>query len=117
PTIRRVGRVALLRAGAVGQRPASGRSDRQNPQGCQARRSARRAAYQVRAGDQSQDGQGSRLDDSAITTRASRRDHPKMDRRTFPCGIAGTLVLPLMAEAQQAKVYKIGLFLLRRVRM
>jgi hypothetical protein len=35
------------------------------PEGSQARRSACRAAHQVRAGDQSQDGEADRPDDSA----------------------------------------------------
>ena len=45
----------------------------QNPQGSQARRSARRAADEIRAGDQSQDGEADRPDDSAeVLARADR---------------------------------------------
>ncbi len=55
------------------------------------------------AGDQPEDGQGARPDDSAVAAAAGGRGHPVIDRRTFLAG-TGTvpLVAPLAAEAQQA---------------
>ena len=44
---------------------------RQNPQGCEARRPARRAADEVRAGPQPQDREGARPDDPAVAAAAS----------------------------------------------
>ena len=47
----------------------------QNPEGSQACRSARRAADEVRAGDQSEDGEADRPDDSAGGARAGDQNH------------------------------------------
>ena len=55
----------VLRGGPRGQLPARRYLRGQNPEGSQARRSAGGAADEVRAGDQSQDGEADRPDDSA----------------------------------------------------
>ena len=55
----------VLRGGPRGQLPACCIFRGQNPEGSQARRSSRRAADEVRAGDQSQDREADRPDDSA----------------------------------------------------
>ena len=56
---------------------------RQDPQGRQARRSARRAADQVRAGHQPQDRQGPRPDDPAVAAGAGGSGDRVVDRRAF----------------------------------
>ena len=83
---------------------------RQDPQGRQARRPARRAAHQVRAGHQPQDRQGPRPHDPAVAPAAGRSGDRVMDRRTFLGTIAGGLLaVPLAAEAQPAtKTSRIG---------
>jgi hypothetical protein len=52
--------------GPRGQLPARGYLRGQNLEGSQARRFAGRAAHEIRAGDQSQDREADRRDDSAI---------------------------------------------------
>ena len=55
----------VLRGGPRGRLPARRQLRGQNPQGSQARRFAGRAADEVRAGDQSENGEADRRDDSA----------------------------------------------------
>ena len=82
---------------------------RPNPQRRQTGRPPRRAAHQVRAGDQPQDRQGPRPHDPAGGAGAGGRGDPMMDRRAFIAGAVGLLAAPLAAEAQQAgKVYRVG---------
>ena len=75
----------------------------QDPQGRQARRPARRAADEVRAGHQPQDRQGPRPDDPAVAPAAGGSGDRVMDRRAFIGTLAGGLLAaPLAAEAQPA---------------
>src|SRR4030095_7284690 len=75
----------------------------QNPQGCQTRGLANRAADQVRVGHQPQDCQAPRADDPADVAAAGGPDHRMMNRRTCLCLMAlGALAGPLTAEAQRA---------------
>ena len=90
----------------------------QDPEGRQARRSARRAAHEVRAGHQPQDRQGPRPHDPAVAAGAGGSGDRVMDRRRFLLtSLAGALAAPLAAEAQQAgKVSRIGCLALSRSR-
>ena len=74
---------------------------RQDPEGRQARRPARGAAHQVRAGHQPQDRQGARPDDPAVAPAAGGSGDRVMDRRAFLGVAGGLLAAPLAAEAQQ----------------
>src|SRR5262249_36078053 len=89
---------------------ASGHLCGQDPQGRQARRPARGAANQVRAGHQPQDGQGARADHSAVAAPARRRGDPVTTRRGFLSTLAaGLLAAPLTVRAQEGgKVWKVG---------
>jgi putative ABC transport system substrate-binding protein len=78
--------------------------------GTNPRRSANRAAHQVRAGDQPQDRQSARSHHSALAAAARGPGHRMMDRRSFLVVGAGALVTsPRVVEAQQTdKVARIG---------
>src|SRR5262249_28052136 len=82
---------------------------RQNPERCQARRPAYRTAHDVRAGDQPQYRAGSRPDNPAVPVGAGRSGDRVMDRRAFITMVCGSiLAAPLATEAEQARVYRIG---------
>ena len=70
---------------------------------------SRRAADQVRAGDQPQDREGARPDDPAVAAGAGGSGDRVMERRAFLAGAAALLAAPLAVEAQQPeRVYRIG---------
>src|SRR5262249_28309328 len=82
---------------------------RPDPQGGQTGRPSRRAALEVRAGDQSEDREGARAHDPAGRAGAGRRSDPVMDRRAFIIGSLALVAAPSAAEGQQAgKTYRIG---------
>src|SRR5262249_9489435 len=81
----------------------------QDSQGDQARRSARRAAHQVRVGGQPEGRQGARAHHPAVAAAPGRRSDPVVDRRTFLGALTGGLLAAPLAEAQQiGSVYRIG---------
>ena len=55
---------------------------------------ARRAAHEVRAGDQPQDREGPRTNDPAVAAAAGGRAHPVIDRRTFLAAARGRCSSP-----------------------
>jgi ABC transporter substrate binding protein len=72
PEPSRSGRPHVIHGRPRGDLPARGQSHRENPQGGQARRSARRGADQVSVRAQPQDREGARPDDPAVGAGASR---------------------------------------------
>ena len=75
----------------------------QNPQRREACRSPGRATHEVRAGDQRQDGEGPRSDDSPITSAASGSgDRPMNVSRVRTCLFLALVLLTAEASAQQA---------------
>jgi arylformamidase len=76
-------------------------------EGNQSRRSAGRAADDVRAGHQSQDRQGARADDPAIDPRPRRRGH-RMRRRELMLLLGGALTTARVLRAQQKAMPVIG---------
>src|SRR5829696_3289140 len=92
--------------------PARRDTRRQDPEGCQARRSPDRATDQVRAGHQPQDRQGTRLEDPPHAPRPCRRGDRMRRREFFIIGgmvTGGAAGWPLASRAQQAgKVARIG---------
>src|SRR5262249_40341718 len=82
---------------------------RQNSKGRQARRPAGRAADQVRAGDQPQDRQGPRVDDSSLSAGSGGPGDRVVERRAFIGLLTGSfLAAPFAAPAQQDRLYRVG---------
>ena len=118
---------ALAETGCRGRRPHVVRAEHrgplsprggvrgQDPQGRQARRPPRRAAHEVRAGDQPAYRQGAGRHDPARGAGAGGRGDPVMDRREFLGAVSlGLLAESLVAEAQEpGKVPRIGILLPR----
>src|SRR5262249_46461262 len=101
-----------LRGQRARRDPSRGRlRGHQDPERRQARRPPRRAAHQVRPGDQPEAGEGAGPDGSAVPPAPRGRSPPVMDRRAFITIVGGSgLAAPLAAEAQQAgTVWRIGL--------
>src|SRR5262249_47945485 len=67
------------------------------------RRAARRAADDVRTGDQPQDRQDPRPDNPAVGTGPGGRGDPVVDRRGFVTGALALLGAALAAEGQPTK--------------
>src|SRR5206468_3411301 len=80
PGIGRGWRVDVLWAKLHGHASAGLLLRRQNPKRCEARRPARGAADEVRAGRQSEGRQSTRSDDPADAAAAGGRDHPVVER-------------------------------------
>src|SRR2546425_4863241 len=72
-------------------------------------RHAGRAAHEIRAGDQPQDRESAGADDPAVDSGAGRRSDSVVNRRTFLCGMTLGALSALAAEAQPAKVSRIGI--------
>src|SRR5262249_15643431 len=93
--------------------PPNGQLRRQDSQGREACRSARRAAHEVRSGHQPQDRQGAWPDNPTVAPRTSGPGDRVVERRTFIGTLTGGLLAaPLASEAQQGgKVWRIGYLL------
>src|SRR5262249_5204242 len=100
----------VLRRGHRGELPSGRLLRGQDPQGRQARRSAGRAADEIRAGDQPQDRQGPRPHDPSLTAGPRRPNHRMIDRRRFLLtSLAGAIAAPLAVEAQPPKSARIAI--------
>src|SRR5206468_6945549 len=96
-------RVARHRPSGVG--PACRDLRRQDSQGREAARSARRASIHIQVVGECQDRQGARPDNPADAAAARRRGGPVMDRRTFVYAIAGALLIstPMVYVPREVK--------------
>src|SRR5262249_36928250 len=81
----------------------------QDSQGCEARRPPSWAADQLRVRHQPQDRQGAWPDDPAVAPGTGGSGSRIVERRAFIGMVTGGLLAaPLVAEAQQTKVYRVG---------
>src|SRR6202035_4635841 len=83
---------------------------RKDPHGREPRRSAGRAASQVRAGDQPEDRQGAPPHRAAINPRARRRGDRMRRHALLPLGLLAVLIMTLVAAFAYAddRVYRLG---------
>src|SRR5262249_22848846 len=106
---RRTWRTDVLRRQRSGFASPCGDLCGQGPEGCQARRSSRRATHQVRADHQPQDRQGAQPHHPAVAAAEGGSGHRIVNRRAFVTGLGAVLAAPVAAEAQRGrKLYRIG---------
>src|SRR5262249_22161638 len=79
----------------------------QDPERRQPRRTADRAARQIRSGRQPHDRKGARPRDTAIDPRAGDRGH-RMRRRDLFANVVAAALVPTRARAQSARMPTIG---------